>query len=518
MADEIATPRSGGDAPRLALRSISKSYPGVLALQDVSFTIAPGEVHALLGANGAGKSTLVKILSGAIRRDSGEIVFDGEPMNAASPHDAADRGIACLYQEPALVPSLSVEQNIFLGRELQIGWGVIDLAAQKRRAHDILQQVAPRLDPSGPVHALRTSERQLVALAKALLSDSKLVIMDEPSASMTDAEIEFLFETIRRLRQGGKSIIYITHRLDEVMAVTDSLTVLRDGRHVVTAPTASIARDRLVEMIAGAHIDPFERPARTANSKQLLAVKNLTRDGVFSDISFEVRAGEIVGLAGLVGAGRSEIVRAIFGADPADAGSVSYPKGGVSVSSPAQAVAAGVAMIPEDRKTQAVVPAMTVAENIILSSADHCSIRPFGIVRRAAAREIVSRNVRRFNIRPSGCEDRRIDTLSGGNQQKAVLARAIESGADVLILDEPTAGVDVGAKAEIHRHVENLAASGKGILLISSETEELLTLADRILVIHEGRLIREIEGHSTNALELTESVLGEYGRKVADAD
>ena len=517
MADEITTPRAGGEPPRLALRSISKSYPGVLALQDVSFEIAPGEVHALLGANGAGKSTLVKILAGAIKRDSGEIVFDGEPMDADSPHDAADRGIACLYQEPALVPSLTVEQNIFLGRELQIGWGVIDLAAQKRRARDILQEVAPKLDPAGPVQALRTSERQLVALAKALLSDSKLVIMDEPSASMTDAEIEFLFETIRRLRQGGKSIIYITHRLDEVMAVTDSLTVLRDGRHVVTAPTASIARDRLVEMIAGAHIEPFERPARAADSKRLLAVKNLTRDGVFSDISFEVRAGEIVGLAGLVGAGRSEIVRAIFGADPADGGSVSYPKGG-AVSTPAQAVAAGVAMIPEDRKTQAVIPAMTVAENIILSSADHCTFRPFGIVRRGTAREIVSRNVRRFNIRPSGCEDRRIDTLSGGNQQKAVLARAIESGADVLILDEPTAGVDVGAKAEIHRHVESLAASGKGILLISSETEELLTLADRILVIHEGRLIREIEGHSTSALELTQSVLGEYGRKVADAD
>lgn len=503
---------SGSAVPLLVLRSISKSYPGVAALRDVSFDIGAGEVHALLGANGAGKSTLVKILSGAVARDSGEITFAGAPLDVSSPHAASERGIACLYQEPALVPTLTVEQNIFLGREIRYGWGVINRTAQRRSAVALLAQVAPRLSPTQMVSALRTSERQLVALAKALVSDARLVIMDEPSASMTDGEIDFLFKAIEDLKAGGKSIIYITHRLDEVMRIADRLTVLRDGRHIVTAATASLDRDELVELIAGGAIETVDRAKRPPPGKPLLSARNLARKGVFEDISLEVRAGEIVGLAGLVGAGRSEIARAIFGADLLDGGSVDYPAGTKRVTSPAEAVRAGVAMIPEDRKTQSVIPAMTVSENILLSSAPHFANRA-GVIRRALAGDIVARNFRRFGIKPAGSERRRIETLSGGNQQKAVLARAIESGAEVLVLDEPTAGVDVGAKAEIHRHIEALAAGGKGVLLISSETEELLTLADRIIVIREGRLIREIEGHSTNSLEVIQSVLGEHVRE-----
>ncbi|MBL8581437.1 MAG: sugar ABC transporter ATP-binding protein, partial [Rhizobiaceae bacterium] len=491
-------------------------YPGVAALRDVSFEIGAGDVHALLGANGAGKSTLVKILSGAVARDGGEIVFGGAALDVASPHAAAERGIACLYQEPALVPTLTVEQNIFLGREIRHGWGVINWPAQRRRAVELLAQVAPRLHPAQLVSDLRTSERQLVALAKALVSDARLVIMDEPSASMTDAEIDFLFKAIGDLKAGGKSIVYITHRLDEVMRIADRLTVLRDGRHIVTTATASLSRSQLVEMIAGGAIESLDRTQRPPPGKPLLSARELSRKGVFEGVSLEVRAGEIVGLAGLVGAGRSEIARAIFGADALDGGSVVYPGGARRVTTPAQAVQAGVAMIPEDRKTQSVVPAMTVSENILLSSAPHYAPR-MGVIRRAAASEIVARNFRRFGIKPAGSERRRIDTLSGGNQQKAVLARAIESGAEVLVLDEPTAGVDVGAKAEIHRHIEALAAAGKGVLLISSETEELLTLADRILVIREGRLIREIEGHSTNSLEVIQSVLGEHDREAPHA-
>ena len=507
----------GAATPLIALRSISKSYPGVAALRDVSFEIGFGEVHALLGANGAGKSTLVKILSGAVPRDGGEIIFDSSPLDVASPHSALERGIACLYQEPALVPELTVEQNIFLGREICRSLGVINRSDQRRRVEAVLDRIAPKLRPTQTVASLRTSERQLIALAKALIADARLVIMDEPSASMTDAEIEFLFSAIRDLKAAGKSIIYITHQLDEVLRITDRLTVLRDGRHIMTGSTSTVDRGKLVELIAGSATDAVDRVKRPPIGKPLLVARNLSRRGAFSEISLEVRAGEIVGLAGLVGAGRSEIARAILGADALDEGTVTYPSGATVVSTPSQAVAAGVAMIPEDRKTQSIIPAMTVGENILLSSAPYYSIAPLGIIRRIAANEIIARNFHRFSINPPGSERRRIETLSGGNQQKAVLARAIESGADVLLLDEPTAGVDVGAKAEIHRHIEKLAADGKGVLLISSETEELLTLADRILVIHEGRLIREIEGHSTNSLELVQSVLGEYGKEISNA-
>ncbi len=475
-----------------------------------------GEVHALLGANGAGKSTLVKIISGAVTRDAGEIFFDGKPFDVRAPQDATDLSVASLYQEPALVPTLTVEQNIFLGREVQFGWGIIDRRGQRRRAGELLDQVAPQLRPTQLVKELRTSERQMVALAKALGTRAKLVIMDEPSASMTDAEIELLFGTIRTLRDGGRSIVYITHRLDEIVRICDRLTVLRDGRHIVTARTADIPRRELVELIAGNAVEPTLRRQRPPAGKTLLAAKGLSRRSAFSDITFEVHAGEIVGLAGLVGAGRSEIARALFGADPLDDGSIAFPSGDPRTSSPARTIAAGVAMVPEDRKSEAIVPAMSVAENILLSSGKHFSTGVIGLINRGAASGIVGRSFRRFNIKPPGSERRRIETLSGGNQQKAVLARAIESGAEVLILDEPTAGVDVGAKAEIHRHILDLATAGRGILLISSETEELLGLADRILVIREGRLIREIEGRSATSLQLIQSILGEHGSEAAD--
>ncbi|MCB1511821.1 MAG: sugar ABC transporter ATP-binding protein [Hyphomicrobiaceae bacterium] len=496
----------------LAIRGVSKSYPGVQALDDVSFTVAPGVVHALLGANGAGKSTLIKILSGSVSRDSGEILFDGMPVPLASPHQAAEIGIACLYQEPALVPGLTVEQNIFLGSEKANSLGVIDTRAQRADAEALIGRVAPRIGASEPVARLRTSERQLVALAKALRGNAKLVIMDEPSASMTDAEITSLFETISRLKANGTSIIYITHRLEEVFRVADFVTVLRDGRQILSAPIGSVSREQLVETIAGGAVDAVERTTRREPGAVLLEVRNLSRAGFFDSVSFEVRAGEIVGLAGLVGAGRSEIARAILCADSFDGGTVTYPRAIRRVRDPAAAVRAGLAMIPEDRKNQAVIPAMSVTENLVLSSLRYL-VGPLAVLRKSRVGDVVARNVERFDIRPRGAESRPLSTLSGGNQQKVVLARAIESGADVLILDEPTAGVDVGAKSEIHRHVQEMAMAGKGIVLISSETEEMLALADRILVIREGRLIREIEGHGANALEVMRGLLGEDEEK-----
>jgi ribose transport system ATP-binding protein len=496
----------------LEVRGVSKSYPGVQALESVSFAIAPGEVHALVGANGAGKSTLIKILAGSVQRDAGEILFEGRPVALADPHEAGAIGIACLYQDPALVPGLTVQQNIFLGREKANRLGIIDIGAQRARADELLRQVAPHLKPSDPVSRLRMSERQLVALARALRGNAKLVIMDEPSASMTDAEIAALFATIVQLQAAGTSIIYITHRLEEVFRIANSVTVLRDGRHILSEPTAKVSRQQLVEMIAGGELEAAARGEQRAPGVALLSIKGLHRKGFFEDISFEVRAGEIVGLAGLVGAGRSEIARSIFRADPLDGGAISYPKKDIRVGDPWGAVRSGVAMIPEDRKNQAVIPAMSVTENLILSALRFLT-GPISAISANRVRDLVARNVARFNIRPRGAEDRPIRTLSGGNQQKVILARAIESAADVLILDEPTAGVDVGAKAEIHRHILDMADSGKGVLLISSETEEMLALADRILIIREGRLIREIEGHGANVLEIMRGLLGEVEEK-----
>jgi ABC-type sugar transport system ATPase subunit len=502
--------------PLLALQHISKAFPGVQALHDVSFAVERGEVHALLGANGAGKSTLIKILAGAVQRDAGEIEFDGLRVGTTDPHEAAGRGIAVLYQEPALVPHLSVSQNIFLGRERTGRLGLLRRAEQRRHAREILAAVADWIDPDAPVAALRASERQLVALAKSLLQAPKLMILDEPTASMTAREIRGLFAIIDRTRRSGAAIIYITHRLEEVYAIADRMTVLRDGRHVATARPADLPRADLVTLIAGRELRGEARPAAAVPGQPLLVAEGLSREGVFSDVSFTIRAGEIVALAGLVGAGRTEIARAILGADPLDRGTLRFPHGDGPVRDPAGGLKAGIAMVPEDRKRTGIVPQMSVADNLLMSSIGRYANR-IGLIDRVQARAAVARSVEGLDIRPRGSEQRPVETLSGGNQQKVVLGRAIASGAPVLVLDEPTAGVDVGAKAEIHRLITGLAARGHGILLISSETEEVLTLADRILVIREGRLARELEGHGASSLDVIRSALGETQREPADA-
>jgi ribose transport system ATP-binding protein len=492
----------------LELRHISKAYPGVQALDDVSFAVTRGEVHALLGANGAGKSTLIKILAGAVQRDAGEIDFDGVRVGNTDPHDAAVRGIAVLYQEPALVPYLSVEQNMFLGQEQTGRFGLVRREQQRRQASAILAEVADWIDPAGSVGALRTSERQLVALAKSLLRTPKLLILDEPTASMTEREIGGLFSIIDRTRRDGTAILYISHRLEEVYTIADRMTVLRDGRHVATVKPADLPRAELVTMIAGREMRAEARRNVTAPGAPILVAQGLAREGVFRDISFKVHAGEIVALAGLVGAGRTEIARAVLGADPLDEGTIRFPKGDLRVRDPAQGLKAGVAMVPEDRKKTGIVPQMSVADNLLMSSIARYA-NPLGLINRLRARASVAATVEELDIRPRGSETRPVETLSGGNQQKVVLGRAVASGAKVLILDEPTAGVDVGAKAEIHRLVTDLAAQGHGILLISSEMEEVLNLADRILVIREGRLVRELEGHGASSLDVIRSALGE---------
>jgi rhamnose transport system ATP-binding protein len=362
------------------------------------------------------------------------------------------------------------------------------------------------------VRRLRTSERQLVALAKGLLRDPKFLILDEPTASMSQPEIHALFAIIRRLRDSGVSVLYVTHRLEEVFLIADTVTVLRDGALVRTGLTAEITRPELISMIAGREVRVEERRRDIERGRPLLSVSKISRRPAFADISFEVHEGEVVALAGLVGAGRSEIARAIFGADALDEGTIRYPLGENKARDPHDAVQAGLAMVPEDRKVQGVVAKMSVGDNLMLSSVSRYAHRVPGLIDFRAVGAVIARKVAQLDIRPRGAEARPIETLSGGNQQKVLLARAMESGASVLILDEPTAGVDVGTKTEIQRLILQLAAQGKGILLISSEMDELLALATRILVIREGRLVRELVGRRASSLDVLKSALGEDER------
>jgi ABC-type sugar transport system ATPase subunit len=491
------------------LRDVSKSYPGVQALDRLSFSIARGEVHALLGANGAGKSTLIKILAGATWRDSGEIEFEGRALGELDPHLAVELGIVCLFQEPALVPGLTIEQNVFLGQEVVTRLGLIRSRPQHEQALSLLQEVAPHLNPGQRVAGLRASERQFVALAKALLRKPRLLILDEPTASMTDPEIEALFRIVLNLKKAGASILYVTHRLEEVFQIADAATVLRDGRLVRTCPMTALERSDLINLIAGRELRVEERRRDVERGRKLLSVQNIGRVGVFSNVTFDVHEGEVVALAGLVGAGRTEVVRSIFGADPLDEGSIQYPNGSMAVSGPHGVVLSGLAMVPEDRKTQGIVPKMSVGDNLILSSATKYIGNVPGLIDFSMSREVVARSVGKLDIRPRCAGDRAVETLSGGNQQKVLLGRAMESGAQVLIFDEPTAGVDIGTKTEIQRLILDLARAGKGIIIVSSEMEEVLALADRILVIREGRLVRELVGHSASSFDVLKSALGE---------
>lgn len=496
------------ELPLLELKGISKAFPGVQALDQVSFSIAHGEVHALLGANGAGKSTLIKILAGAVRRDAGEVIFDGQRAALLNPHEVAEMGIACIFQEPALVPTLTVEQNIFLGREKIGRFGLISRNDQREKVLALLAEIAPRISPGDTVRSLRTSERQLVALAKALLANARLIIMDEPSASMTAQETETLFSAIHKLQVAKNSVIYVTHRLDEVFQIANRLTVLRDGRHIRTCGINELSRSELVNLIAGREVRAEERAENgNGHGKCLLEVRGLTRAPAFEDISFSVYAGEVVALTGLVGAGHAEIVRAIFGADSFDSGTITYPIPDKKVNSPSDAIRLGIVMIPEDRKAHGIIPKLPVSKNLMLSSIERYTRPITGLIRSREVAEAVNRHIERLNIQPRGAENRPIEMLSGGNQQKVIIARGIESEAEVIIMDQPTAGVDVGAKSEIHQIIHELAQQGKGILLISLEVEEVLQVADRILVIRDGRLVRELEGIKASSYDVMQHAL-----------
>ncbi len=478
------------ETPVLAMEGISKSYPGVRALDGVSFDVRPGEVHALVGENGAGKSTLMKILAGAEHGDAGKILICGKPAVVDSPQRAMDLGIAIIYQEFNLVPQLSVAENIFLGREPRAKVpGFVNFGAMRASASELMQRLGVSLDVRRPVSELSVAQQQMVEIAKAISQKARVIAMDEPSATLTDHELANLFTLIQQLKSQGVGIVYISHRLEEIFQIADRVTVLRDGQWIGTRPVSEVDRESLIRMMVGRELtETFPRRV-VAPGEEMLRVEHLTRRGVLEDISFSVRKGEVLGLAGLVGAGRTELARAIFGADPIDSGTLTLEGRRVRISSPQEAIRKGIGLVTEDRKQLGLVLGMAVRENITLPSLRLLS--RLGFIRRGRERQVSEQFTRDLSIKTPSIEQQ-VNNLSGGNQQKVVLAKWLFSQSRVLIFDEPTRGIDVGAKTEIYQLMNELAERGVAIIMISSELPEVLGMSDRILVMHEGRLAGEV--------------------------
>lgn len=475
-----------GPGVALKLVGVEKSYGPTRVLSDVSFEVGRGRVHALVGENGAGKSTLVKIITGIIAADAGDIFLDGARVAFQTPTQARAAGIAAVYQDPKLFPHLDVAENIFMGVYPLTPLGAIDRRAMNGRAAASLRQLGVDIDPRSLVAGLSIAELQFVEIARALSSELQILILDEPTSPLTPAESGRLFGLVDRLRAQGKSIVFISHRLEEVAAIADDVTVLRDGRHVATLPVRDISQSDLVRLMVGRAIDTlFERRAAAKLGEEALRVEGLGLEGVFSDISFSLRAGEIVGMAGLVGAGRSEIARAIVGMAPPDRGAVSLRGRRVAPQSPGQMLAEGVAYLPEDRDGQGLIMRESVEDNITLPVIGR--LAHLGVLDRAEGRRIAQQAVADYQIRTTGV-DQEVAALSGGNRQKVAFAKWLTATPGVLILDEPTHGVDVGSKAQIHKIIAGLADAGLAVLMISSDLPEVLAMSDRILVIAEGRL------------------------------
>jgi ribose transport system ATP-binding protein len=489
--DVAPEPAAQRDAvPLFELRGISKQFPGVKALDEVSFTIARGEVHMLLGENGAGKSTLMKVLCGAYRADSGELLQNGKPADISSPADARRFGIAVIFQEFTLVPYLDIAQNIYLGRAFRGRVpGFVDRKRLYSQARRVLDMIGFDIDPHTPVHTLGVAQQQMVEIAKALSQDARILVMDEPTAALSDRETERLFAIIRRLRESGVAIVYISHRLAEVFALGDRITVLRDGRKIASVRPAETSPDDLVRLMVGRAVDrTYAREYCKTPGELLLDVKGLASDNGIADISLAVRAGEIVGLCGLVGSGRTEVARAIFGADRITAGEIRL-KGESIAGSPEDSARRGMALIPENRKQQGLALGRSVGDNIVLASLH--KMFPSGIFRPSRAARAARAGIEQLRIATPG-PNRPVSVLSGGNQQKVVVAKWLAADARVFIFDEPTRGIDVGAKAEMFRLIDALVQKGAGVLMISSEQTEIVHVCDRAYVMRAGRIVGEL--------------------------
>jgi ABC-type sugar transport system ATPase subunit len=492
--------------PILQLEAISKAFPGVQALRDVDFDVRPGEIHALVGENGAGKSTLIKIIAGVYQPNSGTIRYRGEPVRIHNPRNAQTLGIAAIYQESGLYGELSVAENVFMGRHPKSKpLGTVDWAAMARDAQALFAELDADVDVGARVSGLSAAYRQRVEIVKALSQDARVLIMDEPTASLTQHDVAALFKTVRLLRDRGVAVIYISHRLEEVFELADRVTVLRDGLRVDTRPVGEVTQGQLISMMVGRTLDTLYPKVAVEAGAPVLQVAHVSRRGLVNDISFEVRAGEIVGLAGLVGAGRSELAQVLFGIYPAETGEITLNGKRVAIRDPHQAMSLGLAYIPEDRQRQGLILPMNVRENTTLAILD--TLTRFGFVAFREEVRVAAAAVEKFQVRTPSLSQT-VMNLSGGNQQKVVISKWLSSQPRVLVLDEPTRGIDVGAKSEIHRLMSQLAQQGIGILMISSELPEILGMSDRILVMRKGSLVAEFSRAAANQEVIIAAAMG----------
>ena len=468
------------------VRHLSKAFPGVRALDDVSLRLRRGTVHALVGENGAGKSTLMRIIAGLIAPDAGELRLESQPLRCESPRQALASGIAMIHQELNLMPYLTVAENIWIRREPLNALRLVRHGELRRRTRALLERLRMDIDPETELRTLPIAGRQLVEIARALSHEPKLLIMDEPTSALTEREAEHLFGVIRALTAQGAGVFYITHRMEELFAIADDISVLRDGRHIATGPAAEFTRDALIHMMVGRELSGLFPGAPSPQSAVALSARGLTRAEEFHDVSFDLHAGEILGVAGLIGSGRTALACTLFGLTTADSGTIRIGGHETRIDSPAAAMAHGVALVTEDRKETGCFCGLSVLENLEISVLSRDFVR-FGFVRARAAREACALMLSELRVRTRGLEER-IENLSGGNQQKVLIGRCLLTRPRVLILDEPTRGIDVGAKAEIHQLIARLAGQGTAVLLISSEMPEILGMSHRIMVMHEGRL------------------------------
>jgi ribose transport system ATP-binding protein len=498
-----------GDELVLQMQGIRKAFPGVVALDGVNLEVRRGEVHVLLGENGAGKSTLMKILSGAYQRDGGRVLLDGREAEIKSPRQARALGVSIIYQELNLVPHLSAAENIFLGREpLQSRGlpGLIDRRAMREAAGRILTGLGADFDPRRPVKELSIAGRQMVEIAKAVSLDARILIMDEPTSALTERESRELFARIRRLKAEGVAVIYISHRLEEVFEIGDRVTVLRDGRHVATRDIRDVTKPELIRLMADRELTEQFPKVTAPRGREVLRVEGLGRRGALEDVSFSLFEGEVLGVAGLLGAGRTALARVLFGLDRADAGRVFLKGRRQQVTSPRRAINLGLGFLTEDRKSQGLVLPLSVQENVCLPSVERFS--RLGVMRPDEEAQAAGRYIRDLRIKATGPRHK-VVYLSGGNQQKVVLAKWLCARGDILIFDEPTRGIDVGAKAEIYQLMNQLTAAGAAIIMISSELPEILGMSDRILVMHRGRVSGEFAAAEATQERVLRRALGE---------
>ncbi|MER9582201.1 sugar ABC transporter ATP-binding protein [Mesorhizobium sp. M0047] len=475
-------------SPRLQFQGISKLFPAVRALNDVSFSISAGEIHGLLGENGAGKSTLLRILSGVYRPTAGSVLIDGKPVTLANPVAARAAGVAMIHQELQQVPRLSVAQNMFLGQPLTRGGIFVARREQERRAAEALAAIDPSIDPAAPLGTLKVAQRQIVEIARALLDRARIVAMDEPTSSLTPSEFERLAQVITGLARDGVAVVYVSHKLDEVFGICRRATIMRDGVVIDSVDLKGLSEKAVVAMMVGRELAQ-ERHTSHASNEVMLSARGLSSTTKVRDVSFELHRGEVLGIAGLVGSGRTELLRLLAGADRATAGTIAIDGKATRFSSPRDAIAAGIGLVPEERKREGIVPLRSITSNMALASMG--VFAPRGVIDHARLKRVAIDKMGRVNLRPF-LLDRPIRLFSGGNQQKAIIGRWLAAGTRILLFDEPTRGIDVGAKAEIYHLIEELAREGHGVIVVSSELPEVIRLADRVLVMRDGSIAAEL--------------------------